>query len=173
MATSRRRELTFDDEVKVLDLPAPAGQRGSGHPGDLRRRRLRGEGRSPALLRLPDEWTDEFAHYLGWLIGDGSTSGAVATTIYGSAEDRAEILPGHAELLEWINGDRPLKVSEQENGTAQLRISRRPFKRFLEALGVGRAKGPEKTVPWSIEQAPSETVAAFLRGLFDADGCVV
>ncbi len=28
-------------------------------------------------------------------------------------------------------------------------------------------------MPWSIEQAPPEIVAAFLRGLFDADGCAV
>ena len=28
-------------------------------------------------------------------------------------------------------------------------------------------------MPWSIEQAPAEIVAAFLRGLFDADGCAV
>ena len=28
-------------------------------------------------------------------------------------------------------------------------------------------------MPWSIEQAPAEMVAAFLRGLYDADGCVV
>ena len=33
--------------------------------------------------------------------------------------------------------------------------------------------GEHKTVPWSIEQAPPEIVAAFLRGLFDADGCSV
>ena len=52
-------------------------------------------------------------------------------------------------------------------------MGRRAFKRFVEALGVQSVKGPEKTVPWSIEQAPAEIVAAFLRGLFDADGCVV
>ena len=169
----RARELTFDDEVKVLDLPAPPVNAEPVIPVTSDVAAYEEKGDHSALLRLPDEWTDEFGHYLGWLIGDGSTSGAVAATIYGSEEDRAEILPGHADLLTWINGDRPLKVSEQENGTAQLRISRRPFKRFLEALGVGRAKGPDKRVPWSIFEAPSETVAAFLRGLYDADGCVV
>ena len=44
--------------------------------------------------------------------------------------------------------------------------------RFLEALGVQPAKAADKAVPWSINEAPSEIVAAFLRGLYDADGCV-
>ncbi|HXQ62472.1 MAG TPA: LAGLIDADG family homing endonuclease, partial [Acidimicrobiales bacterium] len=167
------KDLTTDDDVKVLDLPAPAlnadlGLPVSSDPDDYRRK---GDHADP--LRLPGEWTQEFAHYLGWLIGDGSTSGSTTSTIYGSAEDRTEILPVHAELLEQINGDRPLKVSEQANGTAQLRLSRRPFKAFLEALGIMSVRGPEKSVPWSIEQAPAPAVASFLRGLFDADGCAV
>ncbi|MGO9855845.1 MAG: LAGLIDADG family homing endonuclease, partial [Acidimicrobiales bacterium] len=124
-------------------------------------------------MRFPDSWSEEFAHYLGWVIGDGSTSGTTVATIYGSEEDRAEILPRHAELLDWVNCERPIKLSEQANGTVQLRLGRRAYKGFLEALGVCSVKGPEKSVPWSVEQAPPEMVAAFLRGLFDADGCVV
>ena len=27
--------------------------------------------RDPKLLKVPSKWDDEFAHYLGWLIGDG------------------------------------------------------------------------------------------------------
>ena len=46
------------------------------------------------------------------------------------------------------------------------------FRGFLEALGLSHSKASDKKVPWAIEQAPSEVVAAFLRGLFDADGCV-
>ena len=94
-------------------------------------------------------------------------------TIYGSEEDRREILPAHAELLDWVNCERPIKLSEQANGTVQLRLARRAYKGFLEALGVKSVKGPEKSMPWSIEQAPVDMVAAFLSGLFDADGCVV
>ena len=166
-------ELTHDDEVKVLDLPAPAVHAEpvlpvSSDPDDYRTKGDHGD-----ELRFPDVWTADFAHYLGWLVGDGSTSGSTTTTIYGSAEDRDEVLPRHTDLIEWVNGDRPLKLSEQANGTAQLRLARRPFKRFLEALGVRSVRGPEKSVPWSIEQAPSEVVASFLQGLFDADGCAV
>ena len=165
-------DLSDDDEVRLLDRVAPAEEADmampvSSDPDDHRRK-----GDHAGELRFPDEWSTLFGHYLGWLVGDGSTSGTTTSTIYGSAEDRDEILPRHHVLLEWINGDRPLKPSEQSNGTVQLRLSRRPFKRFLEALGVRSVTGAHKVVPWSIEQAPPEIAAAFLRGLFDADGCV-
>ena len=167
------RKLVFDDEVKLLDLEAPAVEADLGLPVSSDPAVYWTKGDHALPLRFPDMWSEEFAHYLGWLVGDGSTSGTTVASIYGSEEDRDEILPRHAELLDWVNCERPIKLSEQANGTAQLRLARRAFKQFIEALGVKSVKGPEKTVPWSIERAPAEMVAAFLRGLFDADGCVV
>jgi len=167
------RRLTFDDEVKLLNLEAPALSADPGLPVSSDPADYWTKGDHAMPLRFPDAWSEEFAHYLGWLIGDGSTSGTMVSTIYGSEEDRREILPVHAELLDWVNCERPIKLSEQANGTAQLRLSLRAFKSFLEALGVKSVKGPKKSVPWAIEQAPAEMVASFLRGLFDADGCVV
>ena len=166
-------ELTTDDRVVSLDLPAPAVSGGWSIPVETDWDVLRVKGERDNPLHLPEVWTDEFAHYVGWVIGDGSTSGVCTSTIYGSADDRTEILPRHQDLIERINDGRPLKVSEQANGTAQLRLSRRSFKHFLESLGVASVTGEHKRVPWSIEQAPPEVVASFLRGLFDADGCVV
>jgi ribonucleoside-diphosphate reductase alpha chain len=167
------RLLTFDDEVKLLNLEAPAVNADLGLPVSSDPADYWTKGDKSLPLRFPDMWTEEFAHYVGWVIGDGSTSGTTVATIYGSEEDRQEILPAHAELLDWINCERPIKLSEQGNGTAQLRLARRAFKGFLEALGVRSVKGPEKSIPWAIEQAPADMVAAFLRGLYDADGCVV
>jgi ribonucleoside-diphosphate reductase alpha chain len=165
-------DLTPDDRVKVLDVPAPAVEADLALPVPTDPATYREAFGRNELLRFPEEWTEEFAHYLGWLVGDGSTSGNTTSTIYGSAEDRDEVLPRHSELLEWVNGDRPIKLSEQANGTAQLRLGRAPFKRFLESLGVKSVTGAYKQVPWAIEQAPAFAASAFLRGLFDADGCV-
>ncbi len=165
-------ELTADDEIKILDVNAPAVAADSCIPVSVDPESYKSKGDRSNSLAFPEEWTAEFAHYIGWLIGDGSTSGATVSTIYGSAYDRVEILPRHSELIARINGGVMPKVSEQANGTAQLRLSRRRFKLFLEGLGVKSVTGPFKSVPWSIEQAPEYAVSAFLQGLFDADGCV-
>ncbi len=166
-------ELEPDDRIRSLDLSAPATSAEWAIPVPSDWNEYRAKGDRELALHLPDVWSDEFAHYLGWLVGDGSTSGTSTVTIYGSADDRDEILPSHQRLLEDINDQRPIKLSEQDNGTVQLRLTRRPLKKYLEALGVKSVTGEHKVVPWSIEQAPPEIVSAFLRGLFDADGCAV
>ena len=165
--------LTPEDRVRSLDLAAPAIGADWAIPVQTDWEHYRAKGDRDLPLRLPDVWNDTFAHYIGWLVGDGSTSGTSTVTIYGSADDRDEILPAHQELLEDINDGRPIKLSDQSNGTVQLRLTRRPLKKFIEALGVKSVTGEHKTIPWAIEQAPPEVVAGFLRGLFDADGCAV
>jgi ribonucleoside-diphosphate reductase alpha chain len=167
------RQLTSSDEVKVLDLPAPAVNADPAIPISSDPAEYATNGDRSVPVHLPDEWTAELAHYMGWLVGDGSVSGSVLATTYGSPEDRDEILPRHQELAEWINGDRSIKVSEQVDGTCQLRLSQRVIQRYFEALGIRAVRAPQQSVPWSIEQAPAFAAAAFLRGLFDADGCVV
>jgi ribonucleoside-diphosphate reductase alpha chain len=165
-------ELTPQDHVKTLDLPAVAVSADLRLPVSTDVAAYAAKGDWSRSLRLPEKWTPEFAHYLGWLVGDGCIAGDVVTTVYGGGDDQNEILPRHLELLSWMNGDRTPFPSTQANATVQLRQSRRVIARFLEALGVSHAKAADKVVPWAVEQAPPEALAAFLRGLFDADGCV-
>jgi len=47
-------------------------------------------------------------------------------------DNARRILPRHLELLTRINGGRAPKPSVQENGTVQLRLTRRPLARFFE-----------------------------------------
>src|SRR5207244_5114680 len=65
------------------------------------------------------------------------------------------------------------KPSVQANGTVQLRAQRRRFGLFMGGLGVSTGPAKDKVVPESMFQAPEDVLVAFLRGLFDADGCVV
>ncbi len=166
------QELTGSDEVKVLDLPAPASNADLRLPVSTEVANYAVKGDWSRSLRLPEKWSPELGHYLGWLVGDGCIAGDVVTSVYGNGDDQKHVLPRHLELLAWMNGDRPPTPSMQANGTLQLRQSRRVIARFLEALGISHAKANEKRVPWSVEQAPPDAIAAFLRGLFDADGCV-
>ena len=46
------------------------------------------------------------------------------------------------------------------------------MREFFRGLGVTSARAHAKRVPHSVFSAPTEVQAAFLRGLFGADGCV-
>ena len=166
------KDLTHDDRVRTLDIPAPALAADYRLPVSTEVRDYMVKGDWSRAINLPEKWTHEFAHYLGWLVGDGCISGDMVSTVYGEEHEQTTAMPAHQDLLAELNGGLVPKPSVQENGTVQLRQTRRVIARFLEALGVGHAKAPEKRVPWAVEEAPSDMVAAFLRGLFDADGCV-
>ncbi len=170
----RADALVESDEIKTLDLPTPATAASwrlpvSSEAADYVVGRDR---RATAGVCLPEKWTEELAHYLGWLVGDGCISGDIASTVYGTPDEQAEVLPRHQALLAELNGGKVPKPSVQANGTVQLRVSRSAIVCFLEALGVSSGRSAAKVVPWSVLEAPTEIAAAFLRGLFDADGCV-
>ncbi|MGH9246937.1 MAG: LAGLIDADG family homing endonuclease [Acidimicrobiales bacterium] len=165
-------ELTPDDDIKVLDLDAPALAADGRLPVSTDVAAYMVKGDWSRSIVLPEKWTPEFAHYLGWLVGDGCISGDVVTTVYGGRDEQDHILPRHRALIADMNGGRLPTPSPQPNGTAQLRQTRRVIARFLEALGIAPSRAPDKQVPWSVNEAPTEIVATFLQGLFDADGCV-
>jgi ribonucleotide reductase alpha subunit len=174
----RADELTADDEIKSLTLPTPAVHADWSISRAVRLEAMRGtrttDGRSGEYW-LPEKWSADLAHYIGWLVGDGCISGNMVSTVYGSDEEQHQVLPRHRALAAAMNpagaSDGP-KPSVQANGTLQLRLTRKALARYFTALGVCRSKAAGKTVPSAINGAPSEIVAAFLRGLFDADGCV-
>ena len=167
------QHLARTDRVKILDLPAPSTSADLGLPVPTEVAAYQAKGDHTRFIRLPEKWSPDLAHYLGWLVGDGSFgAGGTVSSIYGSPEDRQHVMPGHSDLIAWLNGDAAPKPSAQSNGTTRLRVTRHALVGFLRSLGLKSVKGPEKRVPWSVFQAPPEMVAAFLQGLFDADGCV-
>jgi ribonucleoside-diphosphate reductase alpha chain len=173
-------KLADDDKVLPLNLPTPAVAASRefrlqpGTPvaaGDV----VRSKGLE---TRLPEKWTEEFAHSLGWLVGDGCVRRGVhgvrgnndgATWVY-APEDRGTFLARHQAVLADIVGYVG-KPSQQLNGTVQLRSNRAAFVEFLSGLGVSTGRAATKRLPTAVRQAPTEIQAMFLRGLFDADGC--
>ncbi|MEO3861064.1 LAGLIDADG family homing endonuclease [Acrocarpospora sp. B8E8] len=123
-------------------------------------------------MNLPTKWDEDLGHYLGWLVGDGCLTASATVTVYGPAEEQEEILPKHGALLKRLTGFE-YKVSDQSNGTKQLRPAGAALHDFFAALGVSTGRSAEKVVPAAVWEAPEEVLIAFLQGLFDADGCVV
>ncbi len=165
----RAENLTSQDRVVRSLERAPRTMASEGLPAQALLAASRARG---SAIQLPTKWTPELAHYLGWLVGDGCLTEAGAVTVYGSADDRESVLPQHQSLLQEIAGFES-KPSVQANGTVQLRAMRSKFREFLVGLGVSGGRSADKAVPAALFEAPEESLSAFLRGLFDADGCVV
>ncbi|MEK7726976.1 MAG: LAGLIDADG family homing endonuclease, partial [candidate division KSB1 bacterium] len=165
-------ELTAEDQVVVQTRPVAfeAASWNMPVPADFETYRAKGD--RHAAIALPERWTEDFAELLGHLVGDGSISGNVVSWIYGSEDDKEQLLPKHSQTLKALTGEEP-HVTVMENKTLQVRMSRGAFKRYVEALGVKEVHAASKVVPASIFQAPTAIGAAFLKGLFTADGCVV
>ncbi|MFN3476266.1 MAG: LAGLIDADG family homing endonuclease, partial [Candidatus Methylomirabilales bacterium] len=164
------RELTSEDQVVLNDTLALPVFADWAIPVSADWEDYRAKYGHHRLMNLPSKWTSEFAELLGHLTGDGSIGETMVTWVYGSKEDQKELMPRHRALLESILGS--VNHCVQANGTEQLRVARTPFLRYLIALGFKPARASEKRVPWVIFQAPPEIIAAYLRGLFNADGCV-
>ncbi len=166
----RAEDLTEDDRVVRSVEYAPRPHASPALPSLAIDAARIARGRS--LAEVPEKWTPELAGYLGWLLGDGCLTAAGAVTVYAGGWEQENLLPQHQALLARITGVE-VKLSVQANGTMQLRAMRGRFATFLEMLGVTRSRAAGKVVPASLYEAPEYALTAFLRALFDADGCVV
>jgi replicative DNA helicase len=117
----------------------------------------------------PDE-----ALLLGWLIGDGHLGGSPTLTVASEEEAFLAIeVAARAFPLEPI-------VKPERAGTSALRVvlttgrkcgaGKNPLTRRLRQLGVCGKTGVAKHVPPALFGQSNDVVAAFLRGLFHADG---
>ncbi|WP_375476227.1 vitamin B12-dependent ribonucleotide reductase [uncultured Jatrophihabitans sp.] len=165
----RAEHLEDDDRVVRSFQYAARTMAGEQLPAAALARARAASGRAIPLL---EKWDADFAHYLGWLVGDGCLTADGATTVYGSLSEQGDIMSRHAEVLAKLTGvtRRP---SRQANGTVQLRAMHTQLRELLAGLGVSSQRSAAKSVPDAVFEAPEGALVAFLRGLFDADGCAV
>jgi ribonucleoside-diphosphate reductase alpha chain len=165
------RLLSSEDRVLLNDAPTPATDASWALPVRVEAlaRSFR-RGGSVTLQRLPERWSDGLGELLGHLVGDGWLTEAQTGWVYGGEDIEDGLADSHEGLLRELAGG----VSRQElpNGTVQLRVGSAAVRELFRGLGVDAARAHEKRVPRSVFVAPTETQAAFLRGLFGADGCV-
>lgn len=119
------------------------------------------------------EITPEFAEFLGIFMGDGSFYNGTISVACDSGD--ADTVQAVEAMFEKFLGGGASRVTASKLGCTEVRKASVSFADPMLALGIveRRENGGLKRkvhVPPYIFQSPREVVAAFLRGLFEADG---
>lgn len=111
---------------------------------------------------------------LGWLIGDGHLGGSASLTV--ASNEEAQIA---RELAQTEFGLAPI-IKREHARTSALRVvmttgrlcgaGKNPLTTWLRRIGAWKKTGTQKRVPDIIYSQSNTVVAAFLRGLYHADG---
>ncbi|MBV9941801.1 MAG: hypothetical protein JO262_06700 [Solirubrobacterales bacterium] len=164
-------ELTKEDQVLLNDSATPGTDASWDLPVKVAAMAAsRSRGATATYHRLPDRWSEGLAELTGHLVGDGCLTDVQTQWVYGGDDMSDQLTSSHEGLLRELIGG--ISRVAMPNGTIQLRAGSEAVRAFFRGLGVTTARAHEKRVPAAIFMAPPEVQAAFLRGLFDADGCV-
>jgi ribonucleoside-diphosphate reductase alpha chain len=164
-------DLVGQDQVLLNDAPTPAIDASWALPIKVEALATSwNRGGTKVHQAVPERWSTALGELTGHLIGDGCLTKDQAIWVYGGDDVSDGVADRHAEFLQELFGGR--SRAEMANGTTQLRLGSGAVRALLTGLGVSDAPAHEKKVPEAIFTAPTEVQAAFLRGLFGADGCV-
>ncbi len=164
------QELTPDDRVKLLNLPAPAVGASYSLPYLVDVEGMGPEVDRASVLELPEKWTPELAHYLGWLTAAGGVApDGTLVSSYAGHEGGQEAMARHRRLLAGSGGAEPV-VEPGPDGAAVMRTEHPLFTAMLVGLGLPGAGQMPSGLPWAVMQAPTDVQAAYLSALFDAEG---
>ena len=167
----RADELTTDDRVLLNDSPTPATDAAWELPVKVTAAaKSFSRGGSVTYHTLPDRWSEGLAELMGHLVGDGCLTETQVQWVYGGDDIADGLTDSHEGLLRELIGG--ISRQEMDNGTSQLRAGSEAVLELFRGLGVTRARAHDKRVPAAVFNAPAAVQAAFLRGIFGADGCV-
>jgi len=164
-------ELTSEDRVLLNDSPTPAEEASWTLPLKVEMpAKSVVRGGSATYRELPDRWSEGLAELTGHLVGDGWLTDVQTGWVYGGQDIEDGLADAHQGLLQELIGG--ISRQQMPNGTVQLRAGSEAVRELFRGIGVTSARAHDKRVPSAIFTAPTEVQAAFLRGLFGADGCV-
>jgi ribonucleotide reductase alpha subunit len=130
-----------------------------------------------ALSALPEAITPDFAEMIGLYMGDGYLKDRGGIHIVVSKQD-PDLLRHVQELLQKVWGEERHTAVEDRPGCWMVNLTGYYIPRFFAANGLDKPRGNHGEgaegafIPAKILQAGRDCVAAFLRGLFEADGSV-
>ena len=120
-------------------------------------------------LQLPETIDERLGNLLGYLVGDGTWGDkhAVSVTV-----EHPETWVYLTKQFTEIFGVPRTQMDERTENTGRLEFCSVRARRFLDAIGWKiDCTRDSKMIPWSILRSPKSVVCAFLRGLFETDGC--
>ena len=126
---------------------------------------------TPRLYRpitLPEELNEEFAQFLGYYVGDGCIETDRITLF---EQDKQVALHYKEKFDNFFKMSSSYKFRKSKN-YHQIRFTSRPLVRLIENEFPELKKSSDSEIPEKILQSKDSVVAAFLRGLFDAEGYV-
>ncbi|MBN1275803.1 helix-turn-helix domain-containing protein [Candidatus Woesearchaeota archaeon] len=123
---------------------------------------LRGE------ISLSEKLTPAFAQFIGYLMGDGTIERDRITFF----EQEKEVAAQYRKTYEnCFNISVSYRFRKSKN-YHQLRFTSRPLVRLIKEIFPEIRQARDSSIPEKIMRSPDKTVAAFLKGFFDAEGYV-
>ncbi len=118
---------------------------------------------------LPQTLDEDLGNLLGYLVGDGTWGDAHAISV---TVEHSETWDHLQRLFTKVFGVPRVQMDLRTQNTGRLEFCSVRARQFLSDIGwtLGCARDA-KMVPWSILRSPKLVVGAFLRGLFETDGC--
>ncbi len=117
-------------------------------------------------IKLPDELTLELSQFIGYLIGDGNIE---TDRIAFSEQDKQVALHYKDKFDKYFRTHSSYRFRENKN-YHQLRFTSRPLVRLIRKEFPEVKKALDSELPEKILKSDNRVVAAFLHGLFDAEG---
>ena len=128
-----------------------------------------------SAARIPP-FSLSFAYFLGYMLGDGYTS-ARAHPVIGmtchSVDEEQFCMTVLVPLIQELFGINPCVYKKKNQNAIAVTFGSRKVLSYLTSIirfPLGQAK---KTVPEWITESSMKVKVAFIKGLFDADGCLV
>ncbi|HVN54279.1 MAG TPA: LAGLIDADG family homing endonuclease [Anaerolineaceae bacterium] len=120
---------------------------------------------------LPVVLDEELAFFLGYLAGDGFIASQEDDHRVGvSVAHTSYLLEEMPSLLERLFSVKVHRQQKPQDHSVTYVIDNLAVKEFLQMNGLVKPASRDALVPRLVRQSPPEIVAAYLRGLFEADG---
>jgi ribonucleoside-diphosphate reductase alpha chain len=168
--TWREARHLHPDDYLMIDLSAqtsgslqPLAPVGPGHHNEI-------------AHELPEVLDEAFGLWLGWIYGDGSITERRGTKFIAMqlGDGDPELADRYVAVTRTVFGPRTHIFVDRHNdrpdASTSVRFCSSQVIRFLEVNGLRKGKASQLRIPQPIKSSPATVRAAFLAGLFEADG---